>query len=180
MTGLEYPLTYIMVERRLINAQQEMELNIALRQFTLTRFDEAFLKVSEVNNLLPAELLQEAQKTKKSGQKGVAGLMLSRKIIQEETRKKIFASVRYAIGGEEYKAVLKAAMENGLLSKTQAEKSSRIYSNNIVMGEYREIGSVLIGKKFMHMEAYQALVRAVRRSPLTGKPISFYLKQLAR
>ena len=46
------------------------------------------------------------------------------------------------------------------------------------MGKYKDIGSILIEKGFLLPEAYQALIRSVRKSILTGKPVATYLSEV--
>ncbi|HQQ51635.1 MAG TPA: hypothetical protein PLZ29_10605, partial [Spirochaetota bacterium] len=79
---------------------------------------------------------------------------------------------------EEGRNLLKSALENNLMSRSQIEKCSRIYSNNIVMGKYRDMGSIILEKNFLVPEAFQALLRAIRRNILTGKPVVQYLNSV--
>jgi hypothetical protein len=129
------------------------------------------------NNILSQEETAEIQKFKKTS-KGIGAIIISRKMVDEEKRAKIYAAVKHAMNGDEGKLLLKVAMENSLVSKTQAEKCSRIYSNNIVMGTYKDIGSVILEKGFLLPEGFQALLRAVRRSTLTGKPAVGYINEM--
>ncbi len=124
--------------------------------------------------------LVEFQRLKKQRVRGVGAILLAQKSFNEEKREKIYAAVKDTMVKEEGKNILKGALENNLLSKAQAEKCSRIYSNNIVMGKYRDLGEVILEKGFLVPEAYKALLRAVRRNILTGKSTVDYLNEIRK
>ncbi len=176
LMGISLDLADTMLERKILSAQQKAALQKAKIQFVLDRGDEVFLKVCASNNFLSPGELTECKKLQKTGTKGLAGLFLAQGKISGEKRQKIYACMKQVIAGEEEKAVLKASIDSGLISQSQAEKCSRIYSNNIVMGKYRSIGAVLVEKSFLSQDALDVVLWAVRRSTMTKKPVNEYIK----
>ena len=154
LMGIYLTLSDIMSELQLISPQQKIALDRAKLQYALDRGDEIFLKVCNSNNFLDHAELVELQKFRKARYKGLGGLMLSHRILKNKKQEKIFASVKHAISGEEGKLLLKTALENNIISKPQAEKCSRIYTNNVVMGKYKDIGDILVEKGFVPLEAF--------------------------
>ncbi|NUM37462.1 MAG: serine/threonine protein kinase [Candidatus Brocadiae bacterium] len=180
LMGIILNLGEIMMETGIINPQQKLALDKTKVQFMIDRGDDLFFKVSNANNFLENSQVAEFQRLKKLRVRGIAANMVVQKMITEEKREKIYAVLKDALVKEEGKNILKAALENNILSKPQVEKCSRIYSNNIVMGKYRDLGEIILEKGFLPAEAYQALLRSVRRSTLTGKPASDYLNEIRK
>lgn len=178
--GITLDLSAVMMELGLITSAQKASLDKTKIQFILDRGDEIFWKVCNTNNFLESSQLEEFQQMKKNRCRGIGALLLAQKAISEEKREKIYATIKHALCGEEGKNILKAALEIGLLSRPQADKCARIYSNNVVMGKYRDVGSIILEKGFLLPEAYQSLLRAVRRSLLTGRPIPDYVNEIRK
>lgn len=178
MIGISLDISEVMVEMRFITQQQKTSLDKTKMQFMLDRGDDLFIKVCTSNNFLEPKEATEVARLKKEGQKGIGALLFSRDIIGADKREKIAAAIKHAMFGEEGKAILKIAVEANLISKPQAEKCSRIYSNNVVMGKYRDLCSILIEKGFLVPEAANAVLRAVRRSTLTGKSAINYIDEV--
>jgi serine/threonine protein kinase len=174
MIGIQFDLSNIMLEQRVISLQQKGILDKAVVQVMIDKSDEIFRRHS---NILSEEEARKFQQLNKELNKGIAALLVAQNGIDEEKRQKIYAAVRHAFTENETKQILKVAQENNIISQFQIEKSSRIYSNNIVTGKYKDIGSVMLEKDFITMEAYKALLRAVRRSLVTGKPAADYLNE---
>lgn len=168
LTGIHLDLGDVMLERKIITPQQKGFLDQVKVQFVLDRGDEVFWKAASTHNLLSPAETAECQKFKKAQMKGISGLLFAQKGLEEDKRQKIYAALKHAMSVDESRLVLKASMDCNLISQVQAEKCSRIYSNNVVMGKYRDIGSILLEKGFLVPEALQAVMRAVRRSVLTG------------
>ncbi len=178
LLGIQLEITEVMVDMKVISPQQKAALDKTKLQFMLDRGDDLFFKVCNSNSFLEPAEQAEAAKLKKEQRKGIGAILIVRNIVNAEKREKIAATVRHTMYGDEGKAILKVAMEYSLISKPQAEKCLRIYSNNVVMGKYRDIGSIIIEKGFLLPEAFYAVLRAVRRSALTGRPASKYLDEI--
>jgi len=178
LIGISLDASSVMLEQQFISPQQKMALDRARMIFVLDRGDDIFFKVVSGSNLLDKTQLQEFVKLKQQQQKGISGILVAKNIMTEEKREKIYASVKHAMTQEEGRNLLKSALENNLMSRSQIEKCSRIYSNNIVMGKYRDMGSIILEKNFLVPEAFQALLRAIRRNILTGKPVVQYLNSV--
>lgn len=177
LIGINLDLGDILLERKTISPQQKGFLDQVKVQFALDRGDEIFWKACGTHNLLTPGEQTEFQKYKKIQVKGIGGILFAQKPLEEERRQKIFAALKHAVSVEESRLVLKVAIDSNLISQPQAEKCSRIYSNNVVMGKYRDIGAILLEKGFLIAEAYQAVLRAVRRSVLTGRPSAQYVEE---
>lgn len=186
MLGTTLDAGCVLLERQIISLQQKMALDRARLSHILDRCDDLFYKIVITNNLIEPKNLQilsqwKAQRDAGQNQtKGIGAIMLAQKILSEEKREKIYSSIKNSLTVDEGRRILNAAEETDLISKSQKEKCSRIYSNNIVMGKYRDMGSIILEKGFIVPEAYQALLRAVRRSLLTGKPVAQYLNSLRK
>lgn len=178
MIGITLDMTEVLVEMRFISPQQKAALDKTKMQFMLDRGDDLFIKVCTSNSFLDAKETAEAVRLKKEGQKGIGALLFARDIISAEKREKITAAIKHSMFGEEGKAILKIAVESNMISKPQAEKCSRIYSNNVVMGKYRDMCSILVEKGFLVPEASSAVLRAVRRCMLTGKSAIGYIEEV--
>lgn len=177
LMGVELDISDIMVEQKIISNQQRSLLHKAKIQFLLDRFDECFFKSCESNNLLSPIEINEAKNYKASGHKGVGAFLLSQGKISEDKRQKIYANIKMLLTSEEGKAVLKCALDSKVLTQTQIERTSRIYSNTIVMGKYRSVGQILVEKEYLHNNDFQALLRGVRRSMITGQPATKYIQE---
>jgi serine/threonine protein kinase len=175
--GICMDLGDVLLDKKIISPQQKGFLDQFKIQYILDRADETFLKACTAHNLLNQVEINECQRLKKNQQKGIGAYLLAQGTIEEERCQKIYSAMRHAMNVEESKLIIKASMDSSLISQAQAEKCSRIYSNNIVMGKYRDIGSILLEKGFLVPEAYQAVLRAVRRSILTGFPTTRYINE---
>lgn len=177
LCGVQIELSDIFVEQKIIAPAQKGTLDKLKVQVFLDRSDEVIVKLCGNHNVLQEREINEIQKWRKAQMKGLAGLLVENKLLDEEKHQRISASLRQAINTEESKALLKVALENNLVSQAQAEKCSRIYSNTIVMGRYKDLGAVFLEKGFLVPEALNALIRAIRRSMLTSKNASEYLQE---
>ena len=178
LIGLDCSLSDTMLDLKVITAQQKGILEKAKVQVLLDRGDDIFLKVCASHSLLSHAEAEEVQKHKKALSKGLGGFLVAQHLLDEDRRQRIFAAIKHSLYAEECKLVLKIAMEANLLSQPQAEKCSRIYSNNVVMGKYRDLGSILLEKGFLVPESWKAILRAARRAMITGRAASEYLNQV--
>ena len=100
LMGVSLEIGDILVEQKVITPQQKVALDKAKMQFALDRGDEHFIKVCTANNLLAQNEVMELQKYRKAQMKGLGGWMIANKLLDEEKREKIYASVRHGITGE--------------------------------------------------------------------------------
>ena len=177
MLGTQFDLSAVLLEQKTISLQQKSVLDKAIVQVTLDRCDEVLIKLCGHQNFLTEQEIKKVQELKNSQVKGIAAVMASQRMLDEEKRQKILATVRHSLLEVETKLLLKVALDNGLLSQFQLEKGSRIYSNNIVTGKYKDICGILLEKDFLLPETAKALTRAVRRHVLTGRAASDYLAE---
>jgi serine/threonine-protein kinase len=178
LVGIELTLSDVLLEQKVVNPQQKALLEKAKLDTVMNRSDEIFLKACGAHNLLNEKETNEVQKLRKAQIKGLGGYLVALNLLDGEKRLRISSAIKHAFIAEESKQILKVALENSILSQPQIEKCSRIYTNNVVMGKYRDLGSILLEKGFLVPEALKALLRAVRRSMITGKPAVQYLKQV--
>jgi serine/threonine-protein kinase len=178
LIGLEFNLSDVLLEQKIITPQQKGILEKAKIQVLVDRSDDIFQKLCATHTLLNEREKQELDKLKKAQMKGCCACLIEQKMLDDEKRQRVYAALKHSLCNEESKVMLKVALENNLISQPQAEKCSRIYSNNVVMGKYKDIGAVLLEKGFLSLEAYKALLRAVRRSIITGRQPSEYLNQI--
>lgn len=152
LVGIHLNLSDALVELRVITPQQRAALEKAKMQFILDRGDEVFIKVCNTNNFLKQNEVQELQKFRKARYKGLGGLMVSHKIIGDDKREKIYASIRHAVGGEEGKLILKTAMENNLVSKQQAENAQEYTQTMLLWGNIKILVPFLWKKGFFYQK----------------------------
>lgn len=178
LMGLDFSLSDVLLEQKVISPQQKGILEKAKIQVLVDRSDDIFQKLCVSHSLLTDAEKQELDRLKKAQMKGYCAYMIEQKMLDDEKRQRVYAALKHSLSNEESKQILKVALENNIISQAQAEKCSRIYSNNVVMGKYKDIGAVLLEKGFLVPEAYKALLRAIRRSMITGRQASEYLNQV--
>ena len=178
LMGAKFTINDIMLEMGLITAQQKLLLDKTKLQVRLNRLDDLFIKICNSNNFLSDKQKLDIQKLRKKKRKGIGAIIYSPKFMPSDKRNKITAAIKSSIRGEENKSLLKTALDAKLISKPQADKCLRIYSNNAVMGRYKDIGAIIMEKEFLAPQTYKALLRAVRKSLITNKPIVEYLNEV--
>lgn len=173
--GIRLDLSSVFLEQGTLSAQQKGILDKAVIQFILDRGDEMTKKICHDKKLVTTQAIAKWQHLENKKIKGIGGYMVNSGDLTPAAIQKIYANFRHSLGDEESRLVFKTAMENGLLSKIQAEKCLRMYANNVVMDEFKDIGEIILEKEYLTPNTLQAIVRAIRRSMLTGKDIAHYI-----
>ncbi|MHC4598385.1 MAG: serine/threonine-protein kinase [Planctomycetota bacterium] len=118
------------------------------------------------------EALQRQEKLRKEGKIRLLGEILrKKKVLDEEQVRKLLALQLQVKFAKEDRELLELAKKRHLIAGPVADKVSLIQKNKIAMTRYRRIGDILVDRKFITTNARDTLLRALRRSQLTGEEV---------
>jgi tetratricopeptide (TPR) repeat protein len=117
-----------------------------------------------------SEALQRQEKLRKEGKIRLLGEILRKsKVLDEEQVRGLLALQLQMKFAKEERELLDLAKKRHMITAPVADKVSLIQKNKVAMSRYRRIGDILVDRKFLTVNARDALLRALRRCQLTGE-----------
>jgi serine/threonine-protein kinase len=175
--GMPVKLAYLSVENGLLNQAQADKIRSAQKRQRIkergSEFGELAVKARFVSEGQVQEALDIQNGSRSRGEDDrLLGSILKDLGRLDDRKIDIILSQQESIKhGREDRHFLKLALKMNLVSKPFVEKARTIQQNEVAMGRYREIGTILIERKYISPKARDVIMRALRRHHLTGEVV---------
>ncbi|MCI0342583.1 MAG: serine/threonine protein kinase [Planctomycetales bacterium] len=173
--GFALKLTHVATEQRLLDEEQVRRLESALRKQREKEAEALYGKLAVKQKFITEEQLAgclraQGELSEAGKPQRIAEVLRGKGYLQAAQAEVVLATQGRLRHGKEDEEVAALATAAGLLSAGQAERAKLIQGNEVVMGIYRPIGDVLVDRKYVSPPMRDAILRAVRRARMTGRP----------
>ncbi|GEM_PF-2756887 len=178
-------LAHIAVERGYIEAEANRKVLDAQGRQREMEASKGIGKLAVKKGMATPEQIKEAlasqKKLRQEGKYRLLGEILKKnKVLDEERVRRLLALQQHLKFGKEDRDFLALARDHKLISSPVADKAARIQKNELAMNRYRRVGDILVDRKFLSPSARDVIMRAHRRSQLTGEDPGDLLEEKRR
>jgi serine/threonine protein kinase len=170
-------LSYLSVEQEVLTEEQGEKIKLAQKRQRFKETGSEFGKLAVKARFVSEGQVKEALKIQEDiRSRGEADKLLGNVLrdlgyLDERQINLILSQQQSLKHAGEDRLFTKLSLKKDLVSQPLIEKASTIQQNEIAMGRYREIGDILVERKYISESARAVLMRAIRRKHLTAESI---------